>query len=451
MNQKHLLLILSFALVVTSCKKTTEAAAENKITIFADSLIQAAVDSSRIAGAAVLVHQNGETLLKKTYGYASLELQVPVPEEASFEIGSVTKQFTAAAILKLAEEGKLSLQDDFRDYVPYDTGGRDIPISALLDHTSGIPSYTEIPEFWEMSMRTYPRDSLLRLVEKEPFLFEPGERMIYNNTAYFILGLIIEKVSGKPYEEYLKETIFDPLGMDNTYYCTTSEIVPGKVYGYNYTEEGLMQKPYLDHTWPYAAGSLCSSTSDQLKWLKAVHEGGFFSDSLYESLIEPARLNDGTQLRYAKGLSVFKDYGQLRIGHGGGINGFLSQTLYYPEEKLYIISLVNTTGPVGAGYLANELSWQLLEKEKYASQTPEVVAETLAGTYKGQVRGRVLELEVELRPEGLVVGEAGRVEKDTLSVYVGNDTWMDRNEILKFTDTGIEIDQVSGYYILEKQ
>lgn len=451
MNQKLYLVILCIAVLAGSCKNTKEPTSENELTVFADSLIQAAVDSSQIAGAAVLVHQNGKNLLHKTYGYASLELEVPVPEEASFEIGSVTKQFTAAAILKLEEEGKLSLQDDFTEYIPFDTGGRVIPISSLLDHTSGIPSYTEIPEFWEMSLKTFPRDSLLRLVESKPFDFEPGERMIYNNTAYFILGLIIEKVSGKPYEEYLKETIFDPLGMDNTYYCTTSEVVPGKVYGYNYTEEGLMQKPYLDHTWPYAAGSLCSSASDQLKWLKAIHEGGFFSDSLYQSLISPAQLNDGTPLRYAKGLSVFEDSGQLRIGHGGGINGFLSQTLYYPKENLYVISLVNTTGPVGAGYLAMQLSWQLLEKQEYPSKTLDIEAGELDGVYKGPVRGRVLELEVALQPDGLILGEIGKEKRDTLSLYAGQRTWMNGNAILKFTENALVIDEVSGYYILEKE
>ena len=165
----------------------------------------------------------------------------------------------------------------------------------------------------------------------------------------------------------------------------------------------------------------------------------------------PAQLNDGTPLRYAKGLSVFEDSGQLRIGHGGGINGFLSQTLYYPKENLYVISLLNTTGPVGAGYLAMQLSWQLLEKQEYPSKTLDIEAGELDGVYKGPVRGRVLELEVALQPDGLILGEIGKEKRDTLSLYAGQRTWMNGNAILKFTENGLVIDEVSGYYILEKE
>src|SRR5690606_38913850 len=133
--------------------------------------------------------------LNKSYGYASLELSVPMPDDAQFEIGSITKQFTAAAILKLVEANKISLDDDFIDYLEFDTRGRTITINNLLNHTSGIPGYTEIPEFWDLSIQEHPRDTLVRLVEQKDFLFLPNEALIYNNTGYFFLGLIIEKVT----------------------------------------------------------------------------------------------------------------------------------------------------------------------------------------------------------------------------------------------------------------
>jgi CubicO group peptidase (beta-lactamase class C family) len=417
--------------------------------VFADSTFQAAVDSSEIAGVGVLVYQNGETLVDKGYGFASLELEVPVPEDGIFEIGSVTKQFTAVAILKLAAEGKLSLEDDFTTYVPMDTGGRQISIRALLDHTSGIPSYTEIPEFWDLSMETHPRDSLLRLVETKDFLFEPGERMIYNNTGYFLLGLIIEKVSGQDYEAYLDTNFFKPLAMNHTHYCSTEEIFQGKVYGYNYTENGLQQKAFLNHTWPYAGGSLCSTTGDMLKWTRALHGGEVLGPQEYTLLISPDTLNNGASLRYAKGLSVFNQYGNRYIGHGGGINGFLSNVRYYPESDLYIICLVNTTGPKGAGYFADELAWQLLEKQEYESIPLDLALEPLSGHFSGVVRGRVLELSVEATPDGLIIQAKGDEKADTLKTYVGNATWMDDNNRVKFQDGSWIIDQVSGYYILE--
>lgn len=448
--KKYLTFLLLTVLLASACKQNPAAVADaTPLEAYADSVFQVAVDSAEIAGASVLVYQDGKTLLHKSYGYASLELGVPVPDDGIFEIGSVTKQFTAAAILKLAREGKLSLEDDFTDYVPLDTGGREISINALLDHTSGIPSYTEIQEFWELSMESHPRDSLLRLVESKDFLFEPGQRMIYNNTAYFILGLVVEKVSDQTYEAYLEEAFFQPLGMDQTHYCTTSGIVPAKVYGYNYTEDGLEQKAFLNHTWPYAAGSLCSTSEDLLKWMKALHGGGVLGQEDYALMTTPESLDNGATLRYAKGLAVFEHYGNPYIGHGGGINGFLSEARYYPDADLYIISLVNTTGPKGASFFANELTWQLLDKQENETVPLDVEPGPLSGDFAGVTRGRFFEASFRATPDGLIVKAKGDDEADTLSTYVGNATWMDGNDVLRFEGGNWIIDQVSGYYVLE--
>lgn len=446
------ILIAAICLVLTgsACKGPAPEAPTTPLTAFADSLFQQAIDSSFIAGASVIVHQEGKDLLNRSYGYASLELQAPIPEGASFEIGSVTKQFTAAAILKLASEGALSLDDDFTDYVPFETGGREISIRRLLDHTSGIPGYTEMEEFWNLSISVHPRDSLLRLVETKPFLFEPGELQIYNNTGYFLLGLIVEKASGMDYEAYLDQAFFTPLGMDHTYYCSTEKVVPGKVYGYNYTPEGLQQKPYLVHTWPYAAGSLCSTAEDLLTWLKALHGGKVLGPEAYQLLISPEPLNDGSPLRYAKGLSVFNDFGHRHIGHGGGIHGFLSETRYYPDSDLYVVSLVNTTGPKGAGYFAEELAWQVLDKQDYPAVPFDLDPAPLTGTFRGVVRGRTLQVHFTPTDAGLLVLPEGEKEADTLKPYIGDATWMDGNNSLRFQNGAWRIDQIGGYYVLER-
>lgn len=346
---------------------------------FVDSLFQASIDNGQIAGGAILVFQKDKMLFNKSYGYASLELSVPIPEDAQFEIGSVTKQFTAAAILKLVEAKKLALDDDFTDYLEFDTRGRKITINNLLNHTSGIPGYTEIPEFWDLSVQNHPRDSLVRLVEQKDFLFEPNEALIYNNTAYFFLGLIIEKVTGQGYEEFLKQEFFEPLGMENTSYCSNTQVVNNKVYGYNYSPEGLQQKSYVNHTWPYSAGSLCSTTKDLLTWMSALHKRKILPESLYQSLITPDELNDGTPLHYAKGLVNFSNYGHNIIAHGGGIKGFLSDTRFYPNEDLYIICLVNTTWPRGHSYFADEISWKILEKHEYKGVDLDINTKNLEG------------------------------------------------------------------------
>ncbi len=441
------LLILN--LVLIGCNQQSNYSEQNPLESIADSLFQTSIDSSYIAGASILVYQKGEKILDKSYGFASLELSVPMPENPSFEIGSVTKQFTSAAIIKLVEQEKLSLDDDFTKYLEFDAKGRTITIDHLLNHTSGIASYTEMPDFWNLSLHQYERDSLVRLVEQEEFLFEPGEALIYNNSAYFFLGLIIEKVSGMSYEEYLDEQFFTPLGMTNTYYCSTSDVIPNKVYGYNYSQDGLKQKPYLDHTWPYAAGSLCSTTNDLLIWMRAMHEGKIFSDQLYQLYITPGKLNDGSKLRYAMGLSNYSNFGNPLIGHGGGINGFLSETRYFPEADLYIICLVNTTGPKGAGFFANELTWNVLNKQEYQSQELDVELESIEGKYSGQARGRVLSVDVSSLSNSIVLSTEG--DADTLRIYVGSTTWMDGNSFFIFTNDELRIDQIDGYYKLKKQ
>ncbi len=374
-----------------------------------------------------------------------------MPENGSFEIGSVTKQFTAAAILKLQEAGKLSLDDDFTKYIEFDTKGRAITISHLLNHTSGIASYTEIPEFWNLSLHKYERDSLVRLVEQKDFLFEPGEAMIYNNSAYYFLGLIIEKTTGMSYEEFLAEQFFNPLGMNNTYYCSTSDVIHNKVYGYNFSEDGLQQKPYLDHTWPYAAGSLCSTTDDLLIWMSALHGGKILNKQSYILMTTPDVLKDGSKLRYAMGLVNYSNFGNQQIGHGGGINGFLSETRYFPEDDLYIICLVNTTGPKGADFFANELTWKILEKHEYETSEINLDLASLTGKYTGQVRGRSLSINVSALSNSIVISTEGEDDADTLRTYVGNRTWMDGNNILKFTSDECRMDNISGYYILKKQ
>ena len=449
---KNLLVPIAIVLLATSCQEKPEISKTTPLESFTDSLFQASVDSSQIAGAAILVHRNGETLLKKSYGYASLELSAPVPNGGIFEIGSVTKQFTAAAILKLVQTNKLSLEDDFTQYLDFDTKGRTVTIDNLLNHTSGIPSYTEIPEFWDLSIQDQPRDSLVRLVESKDFMFEPGEALIYNNSAYFFLGLIIEKVTGQTYASYLEEAFFEPLGMDNTSYCSTSEVTKNKVYGYDFTPEGLKQKGYLNHTWPYAAGSLCSTTEDLLTWMTALHQGSVLSETLYQSLVTPGQLKDGSNVLYAKALVNYSDFGNQRIGHGGGINGFLTDTRYYPEEDLYMICLVNTTGPKGASFFADEITWKLLDKVTPQSVALDFDTKMLDGKYTGAVRGAPeFSIEVKSISNGLTIQSERDEKADTLDVYIGNNTWIDDNTSIIIKNDEYRLVGPSAYYILKKE
>lgn len=450
-KMNKIILILSAVILFSNgCTIEKEKSPLSPLEIYADSLFNTTVDSGYIAGGSILVFKGNEMLLKKSYGHASLELEAPMPEDGQFEIGSITKQFTAGAILRLVEEQKLSLEDDFTDYIDFDTKGRKVTINNLLNHTSGIASYTEIPEFWELSILDYPQDTLVKIAEENGFLFEPNEALIYNNTGYFLLGLIIEKITGQTYEDYLKQEFFEPLGMKNTCYCSTSKVVKNKVYGYKYTPEGLQQKDYLNHKWPYSAGSLCSSTEDLLKWMRAMHEGKLLPKPLYQSLISPDSLNDGTLIRYAKGLVNFNNFGNHEIGHGGGINGFLSEARFFPDERLYIICLINSTGPKSSDFFADAITWKLLEKQDYPKVKLDIDTKGLEGKYIGPVRGSTQTILVKSIPEGLTIQIVGRDKIDSLDHYVGSNSWMVDNTKITVTNNEYRIDQPSSYYILKK-
>jgi CubicO group peptidase (beta-lactamase class C family) len=386
-----------------------------------------------------------------------MEFDVKLPANASFEIGSVTKQFTGVAILQLAEQGKLSLEDDPSKYIKFDLHGKKVTIRQLLSHTSGIKGYTELPMFGNLMVHKYNRDTLMRLVEKEPFDFEPGEALIYNNTAFYMLGLIIEKVSGISYEEYVKKNLFDKAGMTNSYYCNENKITKNRAHGYDGAEKGLVRAAYLDHTWPYAAGSLCSTTEDLEKWNDALHHGKILSEKTYEEFLTPVSLNDGTVTHYAKGITVTDWKGKRLIEHGGGINGFLSQNSYFPEDNVSIVVLINSTSSEPrkiSDHIADFLFETSAAKEvKFEDDLSKYV-----GTYKGRGRGYNMKITIDKNNSTLTTKMDDK--KPVVLHFEKNNSWNDggttylTNYLFKETDGLIKelrIDQTYGYYILKRE
>ena len=321
-----------------------------------DEIMMAPVREGQVAGASVAVVHRGETVAIRGYGWANVELRVPTHEDAMYEIGSVTKQFTSAGLLQMQEQGLVDLDADMAEYLPdFPTQGNSITVRELLDHTSGIRGYTEMAEARPYFVRRVPRDSLLALVAAHPFDFATGEHEIYNNSAFYLAGMILEDASGMSYEDYVEQEIFAPLGMDRSHYCSETEIHEGKVTGYDTGEDGLVHKGFIVHNVPFAAGSLCSSAGDLAIWLGALHGGEVLTDESYAQLIEPGDLNDGTRLRYALGIAVSDIMGHRAIHHGGGINGFLTESLYLPHEELAVAVLVNTAGPASPADLARQI------------------------------------------------------------------------------------------------
>jgi len=294
-------------------------------------------------GAVALVAKEGEILYHKAFGKAHLELDVDMAPHHIFRIGSITKQFTACAILKLAEENKLSLQDDITQYVKdYPTHGYTITIEHLLTHTSGIKSYTGM-EKWtaEVRKKDFTPEEMIDYFKNEPMDFQPGEKFSYNNSAYFLLGYIIEQVSGKTYAEYLEEAFFDPLGMEDTHYGSNVDIIPNRAAGYQQVGGTYTHAEYLSMTQPYAAGSLISTVKDIHTWYEAVMKGEVISDASRQQAHQAFKLNNGKLTEYGYGWFIGNVQGTPVVEHGGGINGYLTASIYIPEDQVFVAVFSN--------------------------------------------------------------------------------------------------------------
>lgn len=223
-------------------------------------------------GCAALVARQGQIIYKKSFGMANLELNIPMKPDMVFRIGSITKQFTAVAVLQLMEQGKLSLQDEITKYLPdYPTNGHRITIEHLLTHTSGIKSYTNVPEFQKYIRDDKKPAEVIDMFKGNPMEFAPGTKWNYNNSGYFLLGYIIEKVSGKTYPDYIQENFFKKLGMSNSCYGSDSKIIKNRASGYQPGDSAVINADMMSMTLPYAAGSIQSTVEDLFLWNRALH------------------------------------------------------------------------------------------------------------------------------------------------------------------------------------
>ena len=314
-------------------------------------------------GGVALVVKEGEVLYRKARGMADLELAVQMNPGHVFRIGSITKQFTACAILKLAEEGKLNLQDDISSFIKdYPTHGHKITIEHLLTHTSGIKSYTGMQEWTEeLRKRDFAPAELVDFFKDEPMNFAPGEKFRYNNSAYFLLGYIIELVSETSYANYIDSCFFKPLGMENSYYGSASRIIPNRASGYAGKGKEYRNASYLSMTQPYSAGALLSTVDDLSTWYHAVMRGEVISARSLEKATTPYILNSGEKTDYGYGWFLGEIQGRPGISHEGGINGCRTASIFLPEEKVFVAVFSNCTCNA-PGQIANKMAALALDK-----------------------------------------------------------------------------------------
>jgi CubicO group peptidase (beta-lactamase class C family) len=352
------LIVLTVLPLFAACALAQEAA---PITSKLEEYLSAAAKQGFTGSA--LVARDGKVIYSKGYGMANAEWDIPNTPQTKFRLGSITKQFTAASILLLQERGKLGVQDPVCKYIAEcPKAWEPVTIHHLLTHTSGIPSYTDVKspeEFRKLSLTQVTPAGFVDSFKSKPLEFPVGEKMKYNNSGYFMLGYIIEKVSGQSYEAFLQENIFTPLKMADTGYDTHDRILKKRATGYSWNNGARVNSDYLDMTVPYAAGSLYSTVEDLFAWNEAL-----FSDKLLSAKSREAMMtvdkND-----YAYGLAINQQFNRKMVSHGGGINGFNTFLARFPQEKVTIVVLRNANyGVPGPDKISQDLA-AIVFGEKY--------------------------------------------------------------------------------------
>jgi CubicO group peptidase (beta-lactamase class C family) len=315
--------------------------------IVIDYYIQATMTRNQIPGFSVAVVQEGEPVLVKGYGLANVEHSVSATEQTVYEIASVGKTFTATVTMMLVEQGIISLEEAIANYLDYlPLTWQNVTIGHILSHQSGLPSYTDAPNYWEITHLDLSKSEILALVTHLPLKFQPGEFSAYDNTGYYLLGLILEKVTGKSYGDLLRDRIFAPLGMNATVMNDPKDIVPHRSAGYRLPNSKLVNKPYYSPSVTYSAGGQLSSVEDMVKWEQALCGETLLKQSTLDLMWTPHFPNQGDdweKLRYVAGLGWWVlNYSDRRVvGHNGSILGFASNITRFIDDKITVILLCN--------------------------------------------------------------------------------------------------------------
>ncbi len=334
-------------------------------------------------GATVQVSRGGKVIYQAARGMADLELDVAMQADHVLKIGSITKQFTAAGILRLAEQGKLTMQTKVGEILPA-FHEPDLTVHQLLNHTSGLPSYTDDSAYMMGNgiRGDVSAAEIIALTSDQPLHFVPGEDWRYSNSGYVVLGAIIEQLTGMSWHAYLAEQLTQPLGFGDTGYFNEAELVRGRVSGYSY-EDGFINAPFISMTQPHAAGAFYGTAAELDRWQYALHTGKVLEPDSYAQMIDTSQgLNN-----YAYALSVRSLRGTPMISHGGGIHGFIAYALWLPEHEVSVVVLTNRMAPgVDAAQTAMRLAAQVIAQpfpiEQAVIEASDETLQALVGTYR---------------------------------------------------------------------
>ena len=306
-----------------------------------DSVLNESFPPNR-AGGVALISIDGENVFHKAYGLGNVELNVPMEPDMKFVIASVTKQFTAVAILMLMEQDKLSLEDEITKYIEdYPTHGHKITIHHLLTHTSGIRNHTRIKGVGKFAVKEFETLDFIRFFSNEPMDFAPGQKRNYSNSGYHILGYIIEKLSGQSYGDYIETRIFEPLGMKNSQFGSNEKIIYRRVPGYTGKADGEVNAGEFNFNIPFSSGALISTAGDLAKWNEALHSAKLAKKSTIELAFRNYKTDQGESTNYGYGFRLGRINDRDTIEHDGGIIGYVTYAVYFPKERMFAVIMSN--------------------------------------------------------------------------------------------------------------
>jgi CubicO group peptidase (beta-lactamase class C family) len=338
------------AIVLALFSLFTDVALADKV----DDFVRAEMKRRQVPGLSIAVLKQGKVLKVKGYGYANVELNVPASPETVYQLASITKCFTATAVMQLVGDGKLALEDQITTRLPgLPAAWSEITVKHLLTHTSGIKNYTELAAIGDDPQKEFTNSGMIALVAQLPLEFRPGERFSYSNTGYYLLGMIIEKVSGTSYGDFLTTRIFKPAGMAATRVNSYSDLIPGRAAGYVLRESTIFNGIFVNPSQPFAAGALVTSVSDLAKWDAALYTEKLLQRSTLESMWAPTKLNDNSLTNYGLGWGIRETPGRKWVQHNGGIIGFSSHMRRGLDDGLTVIVLANQSG---RGVYAEEIA-----------------------------------------------------------------------------------------------
>jgi CubicO group peptidase (beta-lactamase class C family) len=338
---KHLKQIKFLLLLLASIGSSLNTIFAQTIQTKIDDLIVKEFKDENGPGGVFMVAKNGKPIYQKAFGKSNLELDVNLTPEYVFQLGSMTKQFTAIAILMLEEQGKLNTNDSISKYIPDYPMGDKITIHHLLTHTSGVKDYTKMKSLWDIAQKEMTPKMLVDFFKNEPIDFLPGEEFEYNNSGYILLGYILEIVTGETYENFIEERIFKKIGMSHSYYGNDKQIITKRAYGYSKKEEAYVNKNPISLSIPFAAGSLMSTVDDMLKWQNALNKNVLLNAENMKKAFNKYKLNKGEEFNYGYGWRNKDINGTPTREHGGSIFGFKTMGIYIPSEDIYVIGFSN--------------------------------------------------------------------------------------------------------------